>query len=144
MNLRDLPVPHEDGSWVNERVSRICEMIHDYDSRLEVAWIPPARREPGDYAFEIRERLPSGEQVVAFSVATEDEMNEHVLARIVAGDKYNSGSAQDRFEALERARKLEQQKRTSEQLEEAHDKARFFIRTPLHRVRMGNGRSINL
>jgi hypothetical protein len=31
IGIDELPIPHEDGSFVSERVSRIVEIIRDYD-----------------------------------------------------------------------------------------------------------------
>jgi hypothetical protein len=82
----DLPAVHEDGSFISARVSRIVELIREYDPNLEVKWVPERMRQPGEPAFMITERLRDGREVVAFYVQSENDFNESVLARIYAGD----------------------------------------------------------
>lgn len=82
----DLPTVHDDGHFISAKVSRIVELIREYDHRLDVRWVPPDKREPTDPAFAITERLSDGREVVAFYVDSEDDFNENVLTRIYMGD----------------------------------------------------------
>ena len=138
MRVLDLPVPHEDGSFVSERISRIVELIRDYDSRLDVRWIPPAAREPGDAAFAIIEHTPEGPRT-AFLVALEEEFDERVLARIYAADGAKHDQAA-RLAALERAERDLKQKEREEVWEDLKDQAKFLLKTPLHDPRIGGRR----
>ncbi len=82
----DLPQVHDDGRFISAKVSRIVELIREYDHRLDVKWVPPDRRAPDDPAFAITERLGDGREVVAFYVDNEESFNENVLTRIYMGD----------------------------------------------------------
>lgn len=82
----DLPTVHEDGRFISAKVSRVVELIREYDHRLDVAWIPPDQRGADDPAFAITERLSDGRNVVAFYVQDESEFDERVLTRIIMGD----------------------------------------------------------
>jgi hypothetical protein len=82
----DLPTAHDDGHFISGKVSRIVELVREYDSRLDVKWIPPNMRSATDPAFAITERLSDGRDVVAFYVQDESEMDERVLERVLLGD----------------------------------------------------------
>lgn len=140
--VKDLPVPHEDGSWVSEKVSRIVELIREYDHNLDVRWIPPRARKPGDAAFAIIEMTQDGPRT-AFLVQTEEEFDERVLARIYNADSRVHGDVTIRIDDMNRAQQALKQKEWLEQLEQAHDEARFMWRTGKHQVKH-NGKTLNL
>lgn len=121
-----LPVPHDDGSWHSEEISRVIECIREYSDRLDVRYIPEHMREPGDAAFAITELLPDGREVVAFYVQTEEEMNLSVLERVYGGDnaKHNIQAA---LEASRDAAKHLRRKRYEDVMGEAHEKAAFLF-----------------
>lgn len=135
VNLGDLPVPHDDGHWINERVSRVVELIREYDHRLDVRWLPPEMRGPGDAAFAIIENTPQG-PVIAFMVQTEEEFDERVLARIYSGDMAN-GNVQENLEAKNRAVRAIREKRWQEELEEQMEIAKAVLRSPKDTYRVG-------
>lgn len=82
----DLPTAHDDGRFISAKVSRIVELIREYDHRLDVKWVPPNMRGANDPAFAITERLSDGREVVAFYIDSEEDFDERVLARIYEGD----------------------------------------------------------
>lgn len=132
-----LPVPHDDGHWISERVSRIVELIREYDSRLDVRWIPPENREPGDAALAVIENTPTG-PMVAFYVQDEKEFDERILARIYEGDNKH-GNVLDKIEAHNAALRAYQEKQYQDQLEDAGDLAMHILRSPKTRYKH-NGR----
>ena len=141
MFVQDLPVPHQDGSWVSERISRVVDLIREYDHRLDVRWIRPADREPGDAAFAIIELTPDGPRT-AFLVQTEDEFDERVLARIYAADGAKSDPVA-RMDALNKAAQALRKREREEAWEELADKTKFLMRTPLWNPRI-DGRRMDL
>ena len=93
----DLPAAHDNGMFISAKVSRIVELIREYDHHLDVKWIPPNMRASSDPAFAITESLGDGREVVAFYVQSEADFDERVLARIYEGDntKHNVQSITD-------------------------------------------------
>ena len=142
MFVKDLPVPHEDGSWVSEKVSRIIELIREYDSNLDVRWIPPRARKPGDAAYAIIEMTEDGWRT-AFLINTEEEFDERVLARIYNGDSRVHGDITVRIDEMNRAVQALKHKEWLENLEQAQDEARFMWRTGKHQIKH-NGKKLNL
>lgn len=138
----DTPVPTSTGHWVSAEITRVIELIREYSPNLEVYFIPQGERKPGDAAFCITERLQNGQEVVAFYVQTEEEMDLSVLQRIYLADqsKTNVGNRVERAE--EAARKL-RRKRYEDEMAEAHDKAHFLWRTNKNTVTM-DGKKIRL
>lgn len=132
-------IPHMDGRWINERVSRVVEIIRDYDPNLEVCWIPPDKREPGDAAFAIVETGLDGRRSVAFYVQTEAEFDERVLARIFAGDTTKSNVLSS-IEASEIAHKAMQMKKYLDRWEEEKDHIEHVIKSPLNKYVGKDGR----
>ena len=134
--VADLPEVHTDGSWWSANISRIVELIREYDPTLDVKYIPRDKREPGDSAFCITERLRDGREVVAFYVHDESEFDERVLTRVYAADNQKK-DVQAAMEAHNNAIRAIERKRYEESLADAADKARFLWRTPLHTVQLG-------
>jgi len=139
MRVIDIPVPHSDGSFVSERITRIVELIREYSSDLDVRWIHPDNRDPGDAAFCIVERTREGWRTV-LTVQTEEEFDQRVLARVIAADghKVNVKLAIQKMQAAEKALKKREH---DEVWGEARDKAAFLIKTPLHSPRI-DGKTI--
>lgn len=125
----DLPVPHDDGSFINERISRVTEIIRERYPMLDVRWIPPNRRADGDSAFAIVECLPDGREVVAFYVQNEAEFDERVLEKIYLADN-TKHDINARIEAKNQAHRDLQQKKFQEQMQEAHEISAAILRSP--------------
>lgn len=137
-----LPVPHDDGSWHSAEISRVIECIREYDSRLDVLYIPEHMRSPGDAAFAIVENLKDGRQVVAFYVNTEEEMNLGVLDRIIKGDSTKQ-DVQSRLEAANEAARRLRRKRYEDEMAEAHELAHFMFKSNKSSIKH-NGKKIDL
>lgn len=130
----DLPTVHEDGSFISARVSRIVELIREYDPNLEIKWIPEKMRRPDEPAFMITERLRDGREVVAFYVQSEEDFNESVLARIYAGDNARN-DVQARVDAQNAAVNRVREARAREEREQYYDLMGSMIRTKKHTYR---------
>lgn len=127
--------PHGDGRWISDRVSRIVEVIHDYDPSIEVQWVPPEERELGDPVFRLMELRPNGQKFIMFYIQDENAFDESVLARIFQSDATKNKltlSAIDAHNDAVRALKLKKQ---MEELDEAHDLAKTILKSPLHTFR---------
>lgn len=136
-----IPVPHSDGSWVSERISRVIELIREYDSALDVKWIPPDRRGEGDPAFAITETR-QGREYVAFYVQSEKDFDERILARIYAGDSTRT-NVMSELDAYNEAVRAVQARKKEDERAEMHELAFSMLRSPLHTYRH-NGKKINL
>jgi hypothetical protein len=137
MPYLDVAVPMEDGSFISERVARIVELIREYDYRLDVEWIPPAARREGDDAFRVIEHTADGRKAVVMGIATEDEFDERVLARIYGADNKN-WDVQERMEAANRAHREYQRKRREEIMEENNQMAAAILRSPKSTYKIGD------
>lgn len=126
MDLQGLPVPHDDGHFISERISRVVEIIRETWPMLDVKWIPPEIREAGDAAFVIVEKLPDGREVPVLHVNSEADFDHRVLARIEQGDN-SKRNVLEVIEAEERALRRYQEKQLQEQIEEQNDFVNFVI-----------------
>lgn len=140
--IADLPVPHDDGSFVSAKVSRVVEAIRDYDPNLDVRWMPPSHRGPDDNAFMIVHTMPDGSAHVVMYVKNEEDMDERVLGRIYAADKQGN-AVMNEIDAMDRAAKELKDRRFRESMEEAADLSRSMLRSGLHTFNH-NGRKIQL
>jgi hypothetical protein len=138
----DLPTVHDDGHFISARVSRVIELIREYDHRLDVKWVPPDRRAEGDAAFAITERLGDGREVVAFYVDTEEHFNEDVLARIYMGDN-TKNDVQARVTAQNAAADAMRHAKQREELEEYYSLLGSMITSKKHTYHH-NGRKYSL
>lgn len=122
----DIPVPAEGGYFVSEKHARIAEIISDYDSTLELAWIPPDKREPGDKPFAVVHRPPGARSYV---VCYADDCDERLLARIFDMDN-KTGDAIKRMDAHNAAVRAYQLKKQQEDMQEAHELTASILRSP--------------
>jgi hypothetical protein len=142
MSTVDLPTVHSDGHFISAKVSRVVELIREYDHHLDVKWVPPDQRGPNDPAFAITERLGDGREVVAFYVDTEDHFDEGVLARIYMGDN-TKNDVQARVTAQNAAAEAVRHAKQREELEEYYSLLGSMITSKRHTYRH-NGRKYSL
>jgi hypothetical protein len=106
VDFHSLPVPHDDGHFISDRVSRTVQLIREYDSRLDVVWLPPERREnPNDPEFYVVERMPDGRTLPVFSIQNESFMDERLLERIYENDAEKQGNVMDALDARNKAKR---------------------------------------
>lgn len=135
-------VPAEDGSWINEKTARVAELISEYDPRLELRWVRPDQRRPGEPEFAIIEKAANGAEYVAFLIQDETFVDERLLGRIYAADNKVQNVGNE-AEAHNRAVRAMQKKEAQDKLAEEHDLAISMMRSNLHTYRH-NGRKIDL
>lgn len=123
-----LPVPHDDGHFISAEISRIVELIREYSQYLEVKWIPPELREPGDAAFAIVEHTSDGRVLPIFKVQTEEEFDHRVLARIYSSDN-SKANVLDNIDAQNMAIREIQRKKHKDEMDEAHDVAVSILKS---------------
>lgn len=108
-------------------ISMLAEVIHDYNSTLELRWIPrKARTEPGEEAqpFVIIQHLPNGgEQLVMYLTQEEANNPPGVISRLWNSDnsKHGAGGVLKRVENSEKARRAWELRVQEEQLAERLD-----------------------
>lgn len=129
MNLRDLPVPHEDGKFYSTKISDIVDLVRAYDDRLDVVVCDPSLMIEGDAKFAVTERLQDGSIVIAFYIQDESVFDERVLERIINSDNKN-GDVGRRLDAHNMAVRALQAKAFKDSLEEAREEATFLWRHP--------------
>lgn len=80
-------VPAEDGHFINEKFARISEIIHDFDERLQLVWIPPENRTKNDTEppYAVLHTAPDGQQKIVLLIK-EEELDERVLQKLFLGD----------------------------------------------------------
>lgn len=133
LSLGTVFVPTEGGYFVDENQARIAEIIKDYDPELELAWIPPDKRQPGDQPFAVIHRPMGKPEYVAFYA---DSCDERILERIFTGDVRNhGGTILDRVDAKNAAVKAVQMKKQIDELDEAADEAAHVLKSPLSKYR---------
>lgn len=130
----DLPTAHDDGRFISAKVSRVVELVREYDHRLDVKWIPPNLRGDGDPAFAITEKLRDGSEVVAFYVQNEEDFDERVLARVIDSDN-TQNNVGARVEAQNAAVRLMAEQRRREEVAAYADFAGSVIRSRKHTYR---------
>lgn len=117
-------VPAEGGYMISERHARISEIIKDYDPTLELAWIPPDKREPGDQPFAVIHRPNNAP---AYVVCYSDDPDERLLARVFNNDN-GKRDVLSEMEAHNAALRAMEMKAQMEKMEEANDLAASILR----------------
>jgi hypothetical protein len=94
----------ESGYGISVKHQRIADIIQDYDPTLELAWIPPDKRDFNDIEpFAVIHRPGNGKQSYVAMTLREDQINETLLARLWSHDNKN-GSVLTWVEAQDAAR----------------------------------------
>lgn len=126
-------VPTEGGGVVDENQARIAEIIKDYDPELELAWIPPDKRVPGDQPFAVIHRPMGKPSYIAFYA---DQCDERIIERIFIGDvKRHGGTILDEVDAKNAAVKAIAMKKQMDLMEDAADEAKHVLASPLSKYR---------
>lgn len=129
-------VPVDDGHIVTAKTMRVIEIIRDYDPHLDVEWVPPERRLPGDNAIRVVDSRGKGLARVIMSFRDEGEFTARdgadVLERLFLAD-HAKGDPLARMQAANAAAEVLEQKRLLERLEETKDIGVHALRSPLHR-----------
>lgn len=121
-------IPADTGEWVSEEYERLARIIKDYDSCLELRWIPPTHRTREDKKPYVVVDTRTNHAVL---YASELDSPTDILVNLVDSDN-NNGNVVDRLEVRELAMKLQQAKKWEDELAEAKEKTNFLLNTPLH------------
>lgn len=132
----DLPVVHDNGMFISAKISRIVELIREYDNNLDVKYIPPHMRRPDEAAFMITERLRDGREVVAFYVQSECDFDEDVLAKVYEADNAKH-DVQSVMESKNKAATAVRHAREREEREAHYDLMLSMINSKKHTFRHG-------
>jgi hypothetical protein len=126
----------DDGHIVTAKTMRVVEIIRDYDRRLEVEWVPPEHRQPGDNAIRIVDTRQRGLARIVMSFRDEGEFTARdgadVLERLFLAD-HAKGDPVARMNAANAAAKVIEAKRQMDRVEETKDIGVHALRSPLHR-----------
>lgn len=130
----DVPIPLEDGHWISAKVARVVEVLKNYDEKLDVVWIPPEQREPGDAAFMVVELTPRGPQPI-FAVLDEEHMDERLLEQVYLYDTHKPGDVLSEMDARNKARRDMMRAKHQEEMDAAADLAYHILKSPKIRYR---------
>lgn len=125
----------QDGYLVSGKVSQVVEALRAYDPDLDVEWVPPAARRPGQAAFAVVYK-GYGTPYILFYVQTEEEFDERVLHRVIVNDQRNGEHTWNDFTAAEETRKLIQQQEWLDAMEQANDIAAHILKSPKNSYRV--------
>lgn len=114
-----------DGHFVSAKQVRINEILQDYDSKLQLQWIPPGERSSHDLAFRVV-CFPDGK--APYLVCTAEEANEQLLAKVFEADQRNSPNKLSYIDNYNRALELARIKEAEEKRQEDHELAASIIR----------------
>jgi hypothetical protein len=119
--------PSNDGkNWISEKQRRVNEILQDYDSKLQLQWIPPGRRNENDDPFRVVCFPPNGRP---YLVCTAQEADERLLATVFAADQKNrSGNLLTWLDNYNSAKEIYNAKINHERRQEQHEMAKAVIR----------------
>lgn len=123
-------VPTESGTWVDENFERLARLIQDFygpesasQTKLEFAWIPPEHRTTND-KFPYAVIDVSTRDVIMYASALDTP--EDILTRLFLGDTTKHDVLKE-LDARQDAQKALEMRESIDRMEEAHDKAAFFV-----------------
>lgn len=136
--LEEAGVPMADGSFVSAKAVRLVEIIRDYDSGLDVEWIPRQHRLEGDAAIRIIDTRKHGFARIVMSFTDEEDFTAQdgtaTLERLFRADG-TKGDVMARLDARNAAERAVRLKKALDQREEGLDLASHALRSPLNDYR---------
>jgi len=132
-----------DGHFVSQKQVRINEVLQDYDSTLQLQWIPPGNRSSSDLAFRVV-CFPLGRP--PYLVCTAEEADERLLAKVFEADQRHSPNKLNFIENYNNALELVRAKEAEEQRQEDHEIAAAAIRNnkSSYKIRNRRGELVDL
>jgi hypothetical protein len=136
-------IPTENGIWVDENFERLARLIQDFygpesasQTKLEFAWIPPEHRTTDDkYPYAVIDTFTR--EVVMY--ASELDTPEDILTRLFLGDTSKHDVLKE-LDARQDAQRALEMKEHMDRMEEAHDKAAFFVGSDRNYITMDGKR----
>lgn len=133
-------IPTETGHWVSEEFMLLSEVIQDYDSNLELRWIPPENR-----TTENERKKPCmiwhRGQMVPIMYISEREDPAEIIARLFLGDQRH-GDVLTKLDKLDAANQALEMRRQMELAEEAKDQVAWAVGTNKNYIKF-NGKKFD-
>jgi hypothetical protein len=118
------------GRALSAEVQRIAQVIHDYDPKLELAWVPPEKRELNEqYPYAVIHHPDDAPAYIVMRLR-ETEVDHRVIARLWGSDAKNA-NVLDRIEKEEAALRAVEFLKREEELQEAREKAAWMVKAPV-------------
>lgn len=127
--MDDIIVATESGRFVSQKWMFLAEMLQDYNSNLELRWIPTELRSPEDRdkPYMVVSRDKQGKEYVVL-YASELDQPEEIMTRIINSDMKH-GNVLDRMEVRNNVQKLFELRKQEEELAEREDFSRWLVET---------------
>ena len=117
----------ESGHALSAKHQRVAELIHDFNSELELRWIPTGQRTAFDKEPFAVYHVTQGSEYMVVS-CKEEEVDHRLIARLFSMDNAN-GSVLDKIESEEAAKRALKMKEQIDSWEEAHELAGAIVGT---------------
>lgn len=130
-------------------IRRFAEIIHAYDPRIRLEYIPELERTGLEKPFRLVKATPQfGDEILRYLSDAEVRRPQDVLVWLWEGDfaKHRPGEVFDRIEKREQAERMLKLKEEQDLAEERQDKLEWGIRggrDRKHRLQLGRGRFLN-
>jgi hypothetical protein len=135
-----------EGQFVNNKVANIATALAEYEPELEVEHYPENEKSDNLPSYGIVHNSASMGRYVLFYVMKEEDMDERVIARVIANDQRKSQSTLSDLESWEKAQAMLKKQEYMDKMEEAADILRFGLKTHLntYTVPDANGKIIKI
>jgi hypothetical protein len=130
-------IPASDGRWVNENFMRLAEILHDYDSSIELRWIPPDQRTREDKKpYCVVHKQKDGKEYAILHASELDDPRK-ILAQVWSADNAK-GDVLKQLENQEAAERAFELKKQMDIAEARRDFAAFLMGTKKNFIKTDN------
>lgn len=129
--------PTNDGNWISEKQRRINEILQDFDSKLQLQWIPPGSRNEKDEPFRV---VCFPENGHPYLVCTGMEADERLLASVFAADQKKNRRDLTWLDNYNNAKEIYNAKINHERREEMHEMAYSVLKNTKSSYKIYNHR----
>jgi hypothetical protein len=129
MNENAVILSAEGNTFVDQKWSYLAEMISDYNSSLELRWIPTDKRSPQDRSkpyIVVHTDKDNKEYIVLY--ASDLDTPEEIMTRLISSDMKH-GNVMSRMDIRNNVQKLFEMRAKEDELAQQEDLARWLTET---------------
>lgn len=129
--------------FVSQKHVQIAEIINDFDSSLQLMFLPRQAQNAFQKPYALGQIHPGTHEPQIIMYLGEEDLNQSLIARLFRMRQMAEGRPGSLADALDDADRLVEMRAELErrdEMAEAHDKARFMIKSPLHTINMDGRR----
>lgn len=135
-----------EGQFVNNKIANIATALYEYEPALSVEHYPENEKRDDLPSYGVVYEHAEHGRYILFYVMKEEDMDERVIARVIANDQRKNQATLSDLDAWEEAQRRLKHQEFMDKMEEAADILKFGLKTHLNTYTIpdANGKIIKI